>query len=112
MTQAMARQRTGQVYVERHGDHWDIRFDLPTGGRSKRCCMPMALDLGQAKSEARRAKSVAWASIASPPIEPPPMPRTLAKVHAVLRGLAKQLGGLDDLLHELSVCFEDEMSNR
>jgi integrase len=57
----MPRKRTGQVYVETHGDHWDMRIDLPTGERSKRACLPAGLTKDQAKAEARRLKAIAWA---------------------------------------------------
>lgn len=57
----MPRPRTGQVYVEWHGDHWDIRFDLPDGTRSGRGCLPVGASKEDAKAEARRLKALAWA---------------------------------------------------
>ncbi len=56
----MGRPRTGQVWVEQHGDHFDIRIELPSGERSKRACMPPGLSKLEAKDEARRLKAVAW----------------------------------------------------
>lgn len=52
---------TGQVYVEAHGDHFDIRIDLPNGTRSKRHCLASTFDKGEARAEAHRLKAVAWA---------------------------------------------------
>lgn len=69
----MGRARVGQVYAEWHGDHWDIRFELPDGKPSKRACMPTpsrrpheteatakTRALSEAKHEARRLKALAW----------------------------------------------------
>jgi integrase len=56
----MPRPRTGQVYVEWHGDHWDVRIDLPDGSRSRRACMPSSLSKEEAKAEGRRLKALAW----------------------------------------------------
>ena len=40
----MPRARTGKIFLDWHGDehsgHWDLRFSLPDGSRSKRECQP------------------------------------------------------------------------
>ncbi len=56
----MPRPRVGQVWVERHVDHWDVRIELPSGERSRRACMPAQLTKDEAKAEARRLKGIAW----------------------------------------------------
>ncbi len=56
----MPRPKTGQVYVEAHGEHLDMRFDLPKGGRSKRRCMAAGMTVAEVKAEARRLKDLAW----------------------------------------------------
>ncbi len=58
----MPRKRTGQVYAEWHGTHWDIRFDLPDGTKSGRGCLPEGVSKEDAKAEARRLKAIAWAA--------------------------------------------------
>lgn len=72
----MPRERTGTVYVEWHGDHFDFRFDVSDGAggfnRTRRKCMPRptpergeTVDMararakGEAKSEATRLKLLA-----------------------------------------------------
>jgi len=61
----MPRPRTGKIYVEWHVvggvRHPDIRFDLPSGERSGRGCLPEGTSLEDAKAEARRLKAIAWA---------------------------------------------------
>jgi integrase len=60
----MPRAKTGRVYVEPHGHgaeaHFDIRFDLPDGNRSRRKCMPPAMSRADATAEAKRTKEKAW----------------------------------------------------
>lgn len=65
----MGRPRIGQSFVERHGDHWDIRIELPSGKLSRRACLPTSTTKEEAKSEARRLKEIAWragATLAAP----------------------------------------------
>jgi len=111
----MPRPRTGQVYVERHGDHWDIRIDLPDGSRSRRACMPSTLDKTAAKDEARRLKAVAWkygatlAPVGDAPAEeqgetleahpgssPPAIPPKAAVVYVLADGCHVKIGRTSD----------------
>ncbi len=69
----MPRARTGTISVEWHGDHWDFRFTLPDGNRSRRECQPnptreagesdeqaRARAKDEAKREARELMRLAW----------------------------------------------------
>lgn len=56
----MGRPRVGQSFVMRHGDHWDVRIELPSGALSRRACLPASVTKEQAKAEARRLKALAW----------------------------------------------------
>ncbi len=85
----MPRARGGQVFAEWHGDHWDIRFELPDGNVTRRACMPSPSrakheteeqakrrSLDEAKNEARRLKAIAWRSGAQLARIDPATPRT------------------------------------
>jgi len=57
----MGRPKTGQVYVELHLDHFDVRIDLPDGTRSRRKCLAPTMTRSEARAEAEALKAYAWA---------------------------------------------------
>jgi integrase len=58
----MPRKKTGKVYVEKHREHWDIRFDMPDGKLTPRSCMPAEVSKEAARAEAYRLKDIVWSA--------------------------------------------------
>ena len=103
--QRSGRPRTGQVYVEPHFDHFDVRIDLPDGTRSKRKCLAPELTRDEARVEARRLKEIAWAlgGARAPAVGVGGDPA--ATVEDRIRILVYDLGGVDELLDAIAGTF-------
>ncbi len=68
------------MYVEGHGDHFDMRIDLPSGQKTRRRCMPPTMTRAEVTAEAQRLKKLAWdlgatLAVVPGPAEPRPSSR-------------------------------------
>lgn len=60
------RKKTGQVLVERHGDHFDVRLLLPSGVRTTRRHLEPGVSLDEAKAFGRAGLALARESKGTP----------------------------------------------